>query len=64
MKILVNLDRCQGHAMCNMTAPAVYPLNDEGYAALAMIDVTPGNEEAARRGAASCPEGAITIEEP
>ena len=61
MKVVVDNSKCQGHATCALAAPEVYVLDDEGYNQMAPF--TPPNElEAlARKGALSCPEGAITI---
>jgi ferredoxin len=44
-------------------APDLFPLNEDGYIAADVIDVPPGMEEDARRGAAACPERIILIEE-
>jgi ferredoxin len=44
-------------------APEIYPLNDEGYIAVEEIEVAPGQEALARRGARACPERIITVEE-
>jgi ferredoxin len=50
--------------MCNFNAPAVYPLDSDGYISLdGEVDVPPGEEEAARRGAHACPERVITVVE-
>ena len=61
MKIIVDCDRCQGHALCATQAPEVYQLDDSGYNAMGEFEVKPGQEEAARNGAAWCPEEAITV---
>ena len=63
MRISVDSDRCTGHAMCRAAAPNVYVLDDLGF------NVTPSGEvpaefaEEAKRGALSCPESAITVED-
>lgn len=61
MKVIVDRNRCQGHALCAFSAPDVYVLDDEGYNNMGAFTVETSQEEAARRGAASCPEGAIEI---
>ncbi len=63
MKIDVNSALCSGHARCNATAPEIYELDDSGFCAITTLDVEPGLEAAALRGAAACPERAITIVE-
>lgn len=54
---------CSGHARCNAIAPALFPLDDEGYSALSTTTVPPGQETDARRGMDACPERAIVLEE-
>ncbi|HVV30533.1 MAG TPA: ferredoxin [Mycobacteriales bacterium] len=62
MKVNVDQSKCQGHAQCNANAPEVYQLDDDGYIAFdGDIDIAPGNEDAARRGAAACPERVLTV---
>lgn len=61
MKIIVKTELCQGHAMCAYKSPEVYTLNEHGYNDMPAFDVTLGHEDAALRGAAACPEGAIIV---
>jgi ferredoxin len=61
MKVTADHDRCQGHAQCFANAPGLYLLDDDGYIAMDSQEVTPGDEDAARRGAAACPERAISV---
>jgi ferredoxin len=63
MKIRINKSMCVGNARCAAIAPDLFPLDDEGYIAVEEIDVPPGMEELARRGAKACPERIILIEE-
>lgn len=63
MRIIVDTDACTGHALCFANAPDVYVLDDLGYNVTPPGEVPPALEEQARRGALSCPEQAITIEE-
>ncbi|AKK30122.1 ferredoxin [Mycobacterium sp. EPa45] len=62
MRIVVDRTKCSGHARCFAMGPQIYELDDEGYNALTEKVVPPGQEQDAIDGAASCPEGAITIE--
>ena len=55
-----------GHEPCGVVAavgPGVYGLDDDGYAAVAEIEVPASQEDEARRGARACPERIITIED-
>ncbi len=63
MRISVDRDKCTGHAMCQAAAPDVYLLDELGF------NITPAGEvpvelaDQAVRGALSCPESAITVED-
>lgn len=63
MKIRIDQQNCAGHARCAAVAPEVYRLDDDGYIALAEIDVPDELLEKARRGARACPERVIVAEE-
>jgi ferredoxin len=63
VKIRIDKASCVGNARCAAVAPELFPLNEDGYIAAETIDVPPGMEEDARRGAAACPERIILIEE-
>jgi ferredoxin len=62
MKIRINKSACVGNARCAAVSAELFPLNDEGYIAVDEIDVPPGMEDLARRGARACPERIIVIE--
>jgi len=61
MRIRVIEGRCSGHARCAAVAPHIYRLDDNGYTAITEQEVSPADEEMARRGARACPERAIEI---
>ena len=63
MRVQVDLTACTGHGRCYSLSPDVFSADDEGHCLLAFEDVPPGLEDQARRGAANCPEQAITVEE-
>jgi ferredoxin len=64
MDVSVDPDKCTGHAQCNAAAPAIYSLDDDGYSSIGRQKaVAPHLEADARRGAANCPERAITVPE-
>ncbi|HEU5085744.1 MAG TPA: ferredoxin [Acidimicrobiales bacterium] len=63
MRIEFDREACTGHGRCYTLAPEVYESDDVGYCDDPTGEVPVGLEEAARRGAANCPEGAITIVE-
>ena len=62
MKIVVDLNRCQGYAQCAFLAPRVFEIHGEE--ALLYTPVAPERErERVRRAAAACPVQAILVEE-
>lgn len=63
MRIIIDRDRCQGHARCAAVAPELYELNSDGYIAIDGFTPTTEQEALARRGARACPERVITVEE-
>jgi ferredoxin len=54
---------CCAHGRCVEFAPTVYDLDDDGFNSEAgnAVEVPAGQEDAATRGAQSCPDGAIQI---
>lgn len=46
-----------------MLAPEVFEADDDGRCVVPRADVPAERQDAARRGAANCPEDAITVEE-
>ncbi|MEV7602330.1 ferredoxin [Kitasatospora sp. NPDC089797] len=63
MKIVVDLNRCQGYAQCVFLAPRVFELHGEE--SLMYIPQPPGAErERVLRAAVACPVQAILVEDP
>ena len=64
MRLTIDAELCAGHGRCYTMAPDVLGYDDEGFVVERgrTISVSPGQEDAAREAALSCPEGAITIE--
>jgi ferredoxin len=61
MKIHVETIECAGHGQCHLVSPELYDLDDDGFSAVVDLDVPADQEDAAVRGANSCPARAITI---
>jgi ferredoxin len=59
----VDIDRCQGHGLCNAVAPEIYALDDDGYCTIGRVELPVDRLDHARRGAKNCPEMAITVTE-
>lgn len=61
MKLEIDGDRCQGHAMCYLLAPDLFDVDDEGRGRVVGPDVPDGLEQQARVAEDRCPERAIVI---
>jgi ferredoxin len=61
MKVTIDPTTCAGHARCAEAGPALFRLDDLGYAIPIDEDVPVSLKDAARAGAAACPEDAITV---
>jgi ferredoxin len=62
MKIQVDVDKCQGHARCNLLSPELFELDDFGHAQV-LLEVVPRElEEKARQAVRNCPEVAISAD--
>lgn len=64
MKVSIDRNTCTGHGMCYMSAPDVFIDDEQGYGqVIGGLAVADELAESARRGANSCPERAITVED-
>lgn len=61
-KILVDFDRCEGHGLCEQTAPEVFRLNDEGELHLTREEVGPKDESSVAAAVRVCPVAALRVE--
>lgn len=61
MRIVVDAEKCQGHARCYAVAPELFDVDDYGLStAKHGGDVPAGLEDKARLAMANCPEYAIS----
>lgn len=62
MKVRIDPNLCQGHAMCALACPQLFQLSDEdGHAYVDDENVPAQFEEAVEQAVQSCPEGAIRV---
>jgi len=60
MKVRIDAQLCQGHAMCALACPELFQLSDEdGHAFIEDENVPVEHEAAVEKAVRSCPEGAI-----
>ena len=63
MIVRADQSRCMGHARCNVFAPDLFPLDDNGYIDVTEVHVDAAQEETARNAIAACPERVLTLHE-
>lgn len=64
MRVFVDPDVCQGHTLCHLAAPDLFLLREEdGHSYVVSEEVPPDREAAVRKAVATCPEGAIRLDE-
>ena len=64
MRIVVDRDLCQGHAMCASEAPEVFEVGQHDDQVRVLDDSPPETaRDAVRRAVTYCPTGALSVEE-
>jgi ferredoxin len=63
MKIVVDFDLCQSHALCTEAAPELFEVRDDGF--LYVLNENPPKELVgkAEKAALECPTGAISLQD-
>lgn len=62
MAFKVDPTKCSGIGMCEMTAPAVFEVGDDGQADVLVAEPTDADLEAAREAISNCPTGALSFD--
>lgn len=63
MKVKVNFDLCTSNAVCMGIAPEVFEVRDDGFLYVLQDEPGPEFDERLARAVASCPNGAISLED-
>lgn len=61
MKIKVDIDKCIGSGSCEMLAPGVFEVSDEGLCQVLVTDAGSELEDKVHRAVDSCPTRAISV---
>ena len=62
LNLHVDRDRCQGHNRCKLAAPALFVLDDYGYASAVGDGIVPTAQvKQAQLARANCPEFAVSL---
>jgi ferredoxin len=65
VKVAVDPDKCMGHGMCAALVPSLFAVDaDTGMNEMGEFKLAPERRAEALRGAAACPERAISVREP
>jgi ferredoxin len=63
MRVSVDLDRCEAHAVCTGIAPDVFELNDDDVLHVLLPSPPADRLDQMREAANRCPKQAISVEE-
>ena len=61
-RAVVDRALCQGHGLCQITAPDIFELDGDGLSVVRVDEVPVELEAAARDAESSCPQEAISLE--
>jgi ferredoxin len=59
--VRVDRSKCSGIGLCEMTAPAVFEVGDDGQAQVITADLTGADLAAAQEAVVNCPASALSI---
>ena len=63
MKIVVNLDSCEGNALCVKAAPEVFRVDENDYVEVLVAEPGPELLDRVREAVRRCPKGALSLTE-
>jgi ferredoxin len=63
MRVVVDLDLCEGNAFCVNIAPEVFELDDEDYSVVKTDPVPVEQEALVEKAIAACPRAALSRED-
>lgn len=62
-KVLVNRDKCAGIGLCEMSAPNVIEVGEDGQAATLLDEIPDEDMAGVEEAVSNCPTEALTIEQ-
>jgi ferredoxin len=60
MRVTADRETCVGYGQCELLAPAVFEVDDDG--AVRVLRALPDDADAVREAVQQCPSGAISLE--
>lgn len=61
MKAIVDHGKCAGIGLCEMTAPHVFEVGDDGQAHVVLDDIDEADRAAAEEAVSACPASALSM---
>jgi ferredoxin len=61
MRVQVDRTKCSGIGLCEMTAPAIFEIGDDGQSQAIDPDPPESERSAAQQAVSNCPTGALSI---
>jgi ferredoxin len=61
MKVEVDFDLCESHALCMQVLPEIFEVGDDDFLHLLAEEIRPDQQAAAELAAAGCPRRAIKL---
>lgn len=62
MRVRVDSTKCSGIGLCEMTAPAIFEIGDDGQSQVIEPNPPDSERSAAEEAVSGCPTGALSIE--
>ncbi|CAJ1509980.1 ferredoxin [[Mycobacterium] burgundiense] len=62
MRIELDRDRCEGHGMCEATAPDYFSVDDDGNLTVLATEVSDGDEAVLESAVLACPVAALRLQ--
>jgi ferredoxin len=60
-RVEIDRSRCEGHGLCELTAPDIYRLDDDGELGILVDELTAEHRGTAAAGARACPVAALRV---
>lgn len=63
MKVAVDTSKCSGIGLCEVAAPAVFEIGDDGQSRAINPEPAEGERDAVEQAVRECPTGALSIQD-
>jgi ferredoxin len=63
VRVIADENACEGHGLCEATAPDVFEVNDEGMVRVRVDPIPDSLVQRAKSGVRACPVAALAVED-